>query len=561
VALPQSPLTTDIADQPARSRRTAIWAVALVGLFAFRLGFGLSRELFFEDYTQVFLMGLRSYATGAWPYFGADVVWTKSEIPGALQALLVGLPFHVAAIPEAPYVLINLLSMAAVAAFAWYVTVRLPLPRWLVWGWLMTLPWTIEFSTDIINTSYLLVPAIGFFIGFFEAVPAFRKGRIPEPLAFALMGASLAFTLQIHMSWPLLVPYAAWAWGSSRRKGWRPLAWNAGGFIAGAAVFATLLVPTFVVYGISGGSGGTVRNLLPHPISPRIAIDILARLFSFGSQEVWRFLATDDAKRVMFLYRHLWIAPLALVLWAASIWQPLWMLREWFRRTSPFPEWRPLKWLVAATVVLVYASYWFVLEPSQAHAFYIMAPVGLMFAAYCWTFVDSPRWRRIAAGLLATNVVFHIGLACLQAPERSLYQKREVVAAAVRLKQPEMFAHRRPFAIDGGPTHLQDPSRPYHDHRDVEFSQAQLTSGLGLVALWKITLTNTNSRVAYRDVLYRTRYHDERGQLIVERADYIKDVFQPSAVVALEVNDGFLPRGYATATIEVLRAEALLPLP
>jgi hypothetical protein len=237
------------------------------------------------------------------------------------------------------------------------------------------------------------------------------------------------------------------------------------------------------------------------------------------------------------------------------------MLREWFRTRSTYPEWRPLKWLLAVTMVLIYASYWFVLEPSQAHAFYIVAPVGLMFAAYCWTFIDSPRWRRIAATLLVVNIVFHIGLAWRQAPERSLYQKRAVVAAAVRLKQPEIFGHRRPFAIDGGPTHLQDPSRPYHDHRDVEFSDAQLTSGVGRVALWKVTLRNTNANVAYRDVLYRTRYRDERGQVLVERADYIKDVFQPSAIVAIEVNDGFLPRGYASASIEVLRAEALLPLP
>ena len=558
--------------QPAgAARRVVLWSVALASLFLFRLLFGLSNEFFFEDETQIFLMGLRYYATGAWPYFGADVVWTKSEIPGALQALLVGLPFHVAAIPEAPYVLINVLSMAAVAGFAWYVTVRLPLPKWLVWGWLMTLPWTIEFSTDIINTSYLLVPGIAFFIGFFEAVPAFRKATIPEPLAFGLMGAAIAWTVQIHMSWPLLLPYAGFAWLSSWRGSWRAALRNTAGFVAGAAVFATLLVPTFLDYGPGGGTGGTIRNLLPHPISPRIAIDILARLFSFASLEVWRFLATDDAKRVMFLYRHLWIVPFAVVLWAASIWQPFWMLREWFRTASPFPEWRALKWLVAATVVLVYASYWFVLEPSQAHAFYIIAPVGLMFAAYCWTFVDSPRWRRVAAVLLTISVVFHIGLGWLQAPERSLYQKREVVAAAVRLKQPEMFAHRRPFAIDGGPTHLEDPSRPYHDHRDVEFSNPQLTSGPDLfvrwqvpfwnVALWKVTLTNTNPHVAYRDVLYRTRYHDARGQLIVERADYIKDVFQPSAIAALEVNDGFLPRGCATATIEVLRAEALLPIP
>src|SRR5690349_1588556 len=108
VALPEPQLTIDPVAPAARSRRVALWALALLALFAFRLGFGLTRELFFEDETQVFLIGLRYYATGVWPYFGADVVWTQSEIPGALQGLLVGLPFHVAPIPEAPYVLINL---------------------------------------------------------------------------------------------------------------------------------------------------------------------------------------------------------------------------------------------------------------------------------------------------------------------------------------------------------------------------------------------------------------------------------------------------------------------
>ena len=137
---------------------------------------------------------------------------------------------------------------------------------------------------------------------------------------------------------------------------------------------------------------------------------------------------------------------MAVVVWLAGIWQPIWMLREWFRTRSPFAEWRALKMLVAGTVALVYASYWFVLEPSQAHAFYVVAPVAFMFAAYCWTFVDSPRWRRIAAVVLVLNIALHIGQAYIQAPMKSLYRNREVVAAAIRLKQPEMFAHRRPFA-------------------------------------------------------------------------------------------------------------------
>lgn len=46
-------------------RRLVIWAVSLTAAFAFRLLFGLSSELFSEDDTQIFLLGLRYHATGA----------------------------------------------------------------------------------------------------------------------------------------------------------------------------------------------------------------------------------------------------------------------------------------------------------------------------------------------------------------------------------------------------------------------------------------------------------------------------------------------------------------
>ena len=94
------------------------WRVALLlgACFAFRLLFGLSREFFFEDETQIFLLGFRYQAIHAWPFFGPDVVWTRSEIPGALQALLVGVPLRILAVPESPFVLLNVLSFAAIAA-------------------------------------------------------------------------------------------------------------------------------------------------------------------------------------------------------------------------------------------------------------------------------------------------------------------------------------------------------------------------------------------------------------------------------------------------------------
>jgi hypothetical protein len=538
-----------------------MWALAVVGLFAFRLLFGLSRELFFEDETQIFLMGLRYHSSGAWPYFGPDVVWTQSEIPGALQALLVGIPLKIAPVPEAPYMALNILSMTALAAFAWYITVRLPqLPKWLVWGWLMTVPWTLELSTHLINSSYVLPAAVAFFIGFFEAVPALRAGGISEPIAFGLMGSAITWVMQLHMSWPLLLPYVALASLSEWRRGARSMAANLLGFACGLLSIGVLLIPTFVVHGMHAGTGGTLRNVRVHPVSPWIAITTLARFFSFASLEVWRFIAIDDGKRTMFFLRHPWIIPLTAVVWLAGIWQPIWMLREWFRTRSPFAEWRPLKALVAATIILIYASYWFVMEPAQAHAFYVLAPIAFIFAAYCWTFVDSPRWRRMAAVILATNIAFHAGLAWIQAPAQSLYQNRGVVAAAVRLKEPEMFAHRRSFAIDGGPIVLDAPSRPYDSRHDVRFADTHLTIGPRRVALWTTTLRNENHRVAYRDIVYETSYRDEHGNEVERRSDSIKDIFQPGTVTRLEVNDGIVRAPFASATIQVVGASAILPI-
>ena len=354
------------------------------------------------------------------------------------------------------------------------------------------------------------------------------------------MGAATTGLMQIHMSWPLLLPYAALAWLSGWRRGARVTAANGAGFACGLLLFGTLLIPTVITYGAEAGSGGTLRNFRAHWVNPWIAVETLARFFSFASLEIWRFIATDGGKRFMFLLRHWWLTPIAAVVWLAGVWQPFWMLREWFRTESPFAEWRPLKWLVAGTVLLVYASYWFVMEPAQAHAFYVVAPLAFMFAAYCWTFVDSPRWRRIAATVLAGNIAYHAGLAWIQAPEQSLYKNREVVADAIRLKQPELLAHRRPFAIDAGPYVLGDPSRPYNERGDIQLSDVTQTMGPRRVALWRFKLRNTNARVAFRDVLYQTSYRDASGRVVEQRHDRIKNIFQPGAVVELELNDGFL---------------------
>src|SRR5687768_18615743 len=100
--------------------------VIFCAIFFFRLFYGLCCEFWFEDERQIYLIGLKYFTTGQWPYFGPDVVYTQTQIPGALQGLLVGLTLHIWPVPEAPYILLNLLSFFSLLFLAWYIKIRLP---------------------------------------------------------------------------------------------------------------------------------------------------------------------------------------------------------------------------------------------------------------------------------------------------------------------------------------------------------------------------------------------------------------------------------------------------
>jgi hypothetical protein len=536
------------------------WVGALAGLFAFRLLYGLCTEFFFEDYTQIFLIGLRAFARNAWPYFGADVVWTKSQIPGALQGLLVAIPLKLAPVPEAPFVLLAALSTAAIALLAWYIGQRLPtLPRWLVWGWLMTIPWTLNFSTSLINTSYILPGAIVFFVGFFEAHPRFSLRRLSSPLAHFLMGAGIGWLMQIHMSWPLLLPYAGAVVLARVRSGWRALSRDAAGLAGGFAVPGLLLLPTLVAFGLQAGSGGTARNVHFHLLGPMVLLTTAGRLLAFASLEVVRFLGTDTAKRAVFVSRHLWIAPLLAVVWAVGIVHPLAMAWQWFKRRHPVrDDWPALRLLVAGTIVIVFAAYFFVMEPPQAHAFYVVSPVAFVFAAYCWSFVDGPAWRRVAAVVLGVNIAFHLGLALAMAPSRSLYKNRAVVAAAVAERNTDLFAHRRAYARDAIPG-VDDVAR--RDPRgEIVLESPTWSIGPSRAILWNVTVRNVSPSRAYRDLLYRTTYEDAGGKAVFSRIGYVLDVLQPGEARPTEINDGSADARFARARLELVQAEALQPL-
>jgi hypothetical protein len=549
-------------ERVASSRR--LWWGALAALFVFRLGFGLCGQLFAEDETQIYLLGLRFHATHQWPAFGPDVVWTKSEIPGALQALLVGVPLDIAPIPESPYVLLNLLSMASLCVFAWYLSARLrQVPRWLIFGWVLTIPWTLELSTHIINPSYVLPASLVFFLGFLEAWPPLTIRRVSSPLAHALMGAALGWLMQIHMSWPLLLPFVAAAFVARGREGPRAFALAAGAFALGALGTGSLLVPTFVKYGLAAGGGGVTQNLHLHWRNPFTTLGTTtARFLAFASLEVNRFIATGSVRQMVWLQQRWWLIPAAVFVWTVGIVHPIWMAVTAFRRRAAVAHWPAVRWMAIATVVLVSLSFFCVMEPAQARMFYLVAPVALLYAAYCWTFLDSPRWRKAAAVILAVNLFFQASLALTRLSGPSLYMDRPLLVDAIRLKQPGLFGYRRAFARGVPPEALASSVAGANAAADLEVAHAEVSRPVRDITVWSLEVRNRSARVAYRDLLCETRYYDAAGRVIERRAESVWVVIQPGASVRTELVDGATWQpAMVRADARILAAEPLQPVP
>jgi hypothetical protein len=430
-----------------RSRRL-IFSASLLLAFLFRLGFGLCSQFLDEDTKQIYLLGLKFYATGSWPYFGPDVT-ASIQIPGALQGLVVGLPFFVLRLPEAPYIFLNILSFASLCFFAWYCCKRLPdLPKWFVWLWLLSAPWTLNLSTHIYNPSYVLPAAILFFVAAIETYPFLSRGLISARRANFMMGLSLFWIMQFHLSWVVLVPYVALSFYLQFRKRDRQIVRSILLFAFGALLTGSFLVPTFIKYGFAAGLGNTnetvglnKQNLLRHL---NIVEGVLGRFLSFASYELPRFIGANTATRLAFLKQNLWLTPIVAFLTVVGILQCVAMLVLWFRKSHSQQDWKAVKYFTLGTVVLLYLVFIFSVKAPVSHTFYLTFPIAMLYSFYCWNdFLKLRRWQIFAKVFLVCGLIFDVGLAVNNFRQVSIYRERARVEAAIKAKDYHLLGERR----------------------------------------------------------------------------------------------------------------------
>ncbi len=422
--------------------------IALGLLFLFRLGFGLCSNISGDDPRQTYLIGLKYACTGSWPYFGPDVV-EGMQVPGALEGLIVGLPLRILSIPEASYLLLNLLSFGALCLLAWYFSKRLPkCPKWLLWGWLMTSPWTLDFSTNILNVSYVLFGSVLFFLGFFETIPNLSLKIISPRLCFFMMGFGWLWIAQFHLSYVLLGPFVLFTFILKAKTRPSTLPASLALFLLGCLASGSFLFPTYLQYGFHQGSGGTQEALSFNPSNLLEVFTILARYFSLASCEIPRFIGAHTDERLAFLKEYIWVGPFAIAAFILGILQPVIMLFSGLRKKHPQKDWTSVKTLAWTTFLLIYLSFLFTFKTPASHTYYLTLPVVMFYAFYVFSPWTSKNWFLATAKvLLVCNLVFHVGLAFDNFQKKSLYKERDLIVRAMQEKNYHLMGERRTNAL------------------------------------------------------------------------------------------------------------------
>ncbi|MBI4932122.1 MAG: hypothetical protein HY841_15295 [Bacteroidetes bacterium] len=418
--------------------------LVLLLLFILRTMYGLCNEFWFEDELQIYLIGLKYYTTGAWPYFGPDLVYTNTQIPGALQALLVAIPLFIVHEPESPIIFLNILSFSTLCFLAWYISKRIKIvPYWFIWIWVLTAPWVMCYSTRVVNPSYVLPFSILFFIGFFEMFPVYKSRLLHLNLCAFLMGLTTTCIMQLHLSWVLLLPLTAAAFYFRMKEDKFRILNRCGFYCLGFILGLLTLLPTLMNHTVAA-SGGTEKNIVFNLDNIKNIITIITRYLSFAAYEVPYMLGGNTPARLEVIKSEIWMSPFALFLLVIGWLQVIFFITCFFLKNKS-EGWKAIKWINALTCLLLFLSFFFSIKGPSSHTFYLLLPLVMLYSFYCyeWLLERKPEMKKLLLTILIAGFLFHIGLALNNYTIRSLYINRKLVKEAFDKKDYKILGKRR----------------------------------------------------------------------------------------------------------------------
>ncbi len=308
--------------------------------FALRLAFGLFTEPIqpIIDEIQTALLGLKYYATNAWPYYGNDLITPpyniilQSQDPGALEALCIGLPLRLWPNPMASFVWMNLLSMTGLCFLAYYACKRLPaLPAWFIYSWLLVAPWCVHFSTSMMNCSLSLPLACLFFVAWMESIPELSLGWLSLPWANALMGFAFSGWVQLHRNFVLLAPFFLITTLLQLKRNRRLNGFLY--FFLGAIPPSLLLIPTLLQNNFHFSRDINSYSYTFNTHNLKMFLVTLVQFFALAAFEMPRFIGNHTDERLRYLAANPLLWP-GFFLWYFGFLQVLTFIGFLFVRKS-----------------------------------------------------------------------------------------------------------------------------------------------------------------------------------------------------------------------------------
>ncbi len=432
-------------------KRTWFFLGFLFFFFILRFFFGLYCPPVTDagDYVQTYVIGLKSYTTHTWPYFGPDVqqpeTHFKTQMPGALEGLLISLSFWLWPSAESPTLFLNLLSFLALTLWGWYCAKRLPgFPPLFILAWLYIAPWTTHYSATVINPSYAFLGSALFFLGFCETLPGFSLGVIKPHWANLAMGFGIAWAMQLHMSYLAFFPFFLLSlyFQFQRKK----LVQAVGYSFLGALPLLALILPTYWQYGFNAGKdvNGFVTGLNWNNVKD--VLGTLARYCSIASFEMPRFIGDHTHEREMYLWTSPWLLVPGTFLWMSGYLQPLVMTGFAWVKNHPRIDWPWVKGLGIGTFLLVYGLFLFSPDMTASFRLVLLFPILFLYSFYCFDALMANRWWKwIGIAFIVFGVFFQTcyALKCMGGDTSIYSQYRDRMTQALRQNDYRIFSERR----------------------------------------------------------------------------------------------------------------------
>lgn len=422
--------------------------------FSFRLAFGLivSPLQPIVDEIQTYLIGLKYYTTGAWPYYGNDVITPPDNVllltqdPGALEGLIVGLPLRLWHSPLAPIVALNFFSFAGFSFLAFYACKRLPrLSPWFIFPWVLTAPWCVHYSTSMVNLSYTITIGCFFFVTWMESMPVFSLNWIPLPWANIMMGFFLSAWFQLHRTWILTVPFVSVTfflqWKASRKLT------GFFSFILSAIPLSLLIVPTLFqnTYHFGRDVNGFSYGFNMHNF--HCFFNILGQFLALSIFEMPRFIGHHTADRIHYLLDHPLLMVPGFFLWYYGILQVLILLGYLFDSKNPHPEWKWVRLLLIGTFLFIFGCLIFTVKTPDVNTFCEMLPIPMIYSLYVWErWWANRRGRLFLQFFLAMAIFFQVAYMFVRLPlKESFYLAyHDKLIQAVEQRDYHILGERRP---------------------------------------------------------------------------------------------------------------------